>query len=76
MMTLVVTPSAMSSLSDGRTLLGVGGSLNLEQGAMSDAALALLEEIGVDFAGLRQAIDPAIHDQRPLVRARFVSQCQ
>lgn len=42
---------------DGRTLLGVGGSLNLEQGAMGEAALALLEEIGVDFAGLRQAID-------------------
>ena len=43
---------------DGRTLLGVGGSLNLEQGAMGEAALALLEEIGVDFAGLRQAIAP------------------
>lgn len=42
---------------DGRTLLGVGGSLNLEQGAMGDAALTLLEEIGVDFAGLRLAID-------------------
>ena len=51
---------------DGRTLLGVGGSLNLEQGAMGDAALALLEEIGVDFAGLRQAIDPGYMISDPL----------
>ncbi len=51
---------------DGRTLLGVGGSLNLEQGAMGDAALALLEEIGVDFAGLRQAIEPAYMISDPL----------
>ena len=51
---------------DGRTLLGVGGSLNLEQGAMGDAALALLEEIGVDFAGLRQAIDPQYMISDPL----------
>ena len=51
---------------DGRTLLGVGGSLNLEQGAMGEAALALLEEIGVDFAGLRQAIDSAYLISDPL----------
>ena len=51
---------------DGRTLLGIGGSLNLEQGAMSEAALALLEEIGVDFAGLRQAIDPGYMISDPL----------
>jgi spermidine dehydrogenase len=51
---------------DGRTLLGVGGSLNLEQGAMGEAALALLEEIGVDFAGLRQAIDPQYMISDPL----------
>ncbi|MGB0141623.1 MAG: NAD(P)-binding protein [Luminiphilus sp.] len=51
---------------DGRTLLGVGGSLNLEQGAMGDAALTLLEEIGVDFAGLRQAIDPEYMISDPL----------
>ncbi|MDB2433266.1 NAD(P)-binding protein [Luminiphilus sp.] len=51
---------------DGRTLLGVGGSLNLEQGAMGDAALTLLEEIGVDFAGLRQAIDPQYMISDPL----------
>jgi len=51
---------------DGRTLLGVGGSLNLEQGAMGDAALTLLEEIGVDFAGLRLAIDPEYMISDPL----------
>ena len=51
---------------DGRTLLGVGGSLNLEQGAMGDAALTLLEEIGVDFAGLRQAIDTEYMISDPL----------
>jgi len=43
---------------DGRTLLGVGGSLNLEQAAMSDSARSLLEEIGVDFTSLRQGIEP------------------
>ena len=49
---------------DGRTLLGVGGSLNLEQAAMGDSARSLLEEIGVDFTSLRQAIEPdyVIHD--------------
>ena len=43
---------------DGRTLLGVGGSLNLEQAAMGDSARSLLEEIGVDFTSLRQGIEP------------------
>ena len=49
---------------DGRTLLGVGGSLNLEQAAMGDSARSLLEAIGVDFTSLRQAIEPdyVIHD--------------
>ena len=49
---------------DGRTLLGVGGSLNLEQAAMGDAARSLLEEIGVDFTSLRKGIEPdyVIHD--------------
>ena len=51
---------------EGRPLLGVGGSLNLEQGAMGDAALALLEEIGVDFAGLRRAIAPQYMISDPL----------
>jgi len=49
---------------DGRTLLGVGGSLNLEQAAMGAAARSLLEEIGVDFTSLRKGIEPdyVIHD--------------
>ena len=53
---------------DGRTLLGVGGSLNLEQAAMGDSARSLLEEIGVDFTSLRQGIEPdyVIHDAMSL----------
>ncbi|MDA8985825.1 NAD(P)-binding protein [Luminiphilus sp.] len=49
---------------NGRTLLGVGGSLNLEQAAMGAAARSLLEEIGVDFISLRRSIEPdyMIHD--------------
>ena len=49
---------------DGRTLLGVGGSLNLEQAAMGAAARSFLEEIGVDFTSLRKGIEPdyMIHD--------------
>jgi len=49
---------------NGRTLLGVGGSLNLEQAAMGAAARSLLEEIGVDFTSLRRSIEPdyMIHD--------------
>ena len=49
---------------NGRTLLAVGGSLNLEQAAMGAEARSLLEEIGVDFTSLRQGIEPdyMIHD--------------
>ena len=55
---------------DGRTLLGVGGSLNLEQGAMGDAALALLEEIGVDFAGLNNILKKSLWRLLPGTRQR------
>ena len=50
--------------SQGHTLLGVGGSLNLEQAAMGEAERSLLEEVGVDFAALRSAIEPGflVHD--------------
>jgi len=50
--------------SQGHMLLGVGGSLNLEQAAMEEAELSLLEEIGVNFAELRESIEPGfiIHD--------------
>lgn len=50
--------------SQGHTLLGVGGSLNLEQAAMGEVERSLLEEIGVDFAALRSAIEPGylVHD--------------
>ena len=44
--------------SRGRTLLGFGGSVNLEQDAMGPAAKSLLEEIGVEFKTLEDAIDP------------------
>ena len=48
----------------GHMLLGVGGSLNLEQAAMEEAELSLLEEIGVNFGELRESIEPGylIHD--------------
>ena len=50
--------------SQGHMLLGVGGSLNLEQAAMGKAEQSLLQEIGVNFSALREAIDPGymIHD--------------
>jgi spermidine dehydrogenase len=50
--------------SQGHVLLGVGGSLNLEQAAMGEAELSLLEEIGVNFGELRESIEPGylIHD--------------
>jgi spermidine dehydrogenase len=50
--------------SQGHTLLGVGGSLNLEQAAMGEAERSLLEEVGVDFSALRSAIEPGflVHD--------------
>lgn len=44
--------------SGGKMLLGFGGSINLEQDAMSPSAHALLEEIGVEFKALEDAIDP------------------
>jgi spermidine dehydrogenase len=40
---------------DGKMLLGFGGSINLEQAAMSPAAYQLLEEIGVEFRTLQDA---------------------
>ena len=43
---------------DGRMLLGFGGSINLEQAAMSPAAYQLLEEIGVEFKTLQDAGAP------------------
>ena len=39
------------------TLLGVGGSLNLEQAEMAPEILSFLEEIGVDFTALRRGIE-------------------
>lgn len=44
--------------SGGKMLLGFGGSINLEQDAMSPAAHQLLEEIGVEFKALENAVDP------------------
>lgn len=44
--------------SDGKMLLGFGGSINLEQYALSSGARGLLEEIGVDFKALSEAVDP------------------
>jgi spermidine dehydrogenase len=43
---------------DGKMLLGFGGSINLEQAAMSPAAYQLLEEIGVEFKALQDAGAP------------------
>ena len=40
---------------DGKMLLAFGGSINLEQAAMSPAAYQLLEEIGVEFKTLQHA---------------------
>ena len=40
---------------DGKMLLAFGGSINLEQAAMSPAAYQLLEEIGVEFKALQDA---------------------
>ena len=40
---------------DGKMLLAFGGSINLEQAAMSPAAYQLLEEIGVEFKTLQDA---------------------
>ena len=39
-------------------LLAFGGSINLEQAAMSPAAYQLLEEIGVEFKTLQDAVAP------------------
>jgi spermidine dehydrogenase len=44
--------------SGGKMLLGFGGSINLEQGAMSPASHQLLEEIGVEFKTLQDAGAP------------------
>ncbi|MFK7730011.1 MAG: spermidine dehydrogenase, partial [Pseudomonadales bacterium] len=41
--------------SGGKMLLSFGGSINLEQDAMSPTAYGLLEEIGVDFKALQNA---------------------
>ena len=48
----------------GHMLLGAGGSLNLEQAAMGEAELSLLQEIGVNFTELRESVEPGylIHD--------------
>ena len=43
---------------DGKMLLAFGGSVNLEQAAMSPAACQLLEEIGVEFEALQDAVAP------------------
>ena len=43
---------------DGRTLLGVGGSVNLEQMSFSDTVHRVLEEIGVDLEKLDAAREP------------------
>jgi spermidine dehydrogenase len=40
---------------DGKMLLSMGGSVNLEQAAMGPTAYQLLEEIGVDFKALQDA---------------------
>ncbi len=42
----------------GRTLLGFGGSVNLEQDYIGPAARSVLEEIGVEFDVLEDAVDP------------------
>ncbi len=44
--------------SNGRMLLGFGGSINLEQQALSSTARALLEELGVNFSELQAAVEP------------------
>ena len=43
----------------GRTLLGVGGSVNLEQDSFSDTVHRVLEEIGVDLEKLDAAREPS-----------------
>jgi spermidine dehydrogenase len=43
---------------DGRMLLGVGGSVNLEQSSFSDNVHQLLKEIGVDLEKLDAAREP------------------
>ena len=42
---------------DGRTLLGFGGSINLEQDYFSDNVHTLLQDIGVDLAALENAVE-------------------
>ena len=42
---------------DGRTILGFGGSINLEQDYFSDNVHTLLQDIGVDLATLENAIE-------------------
>jgi spermidine dehydrogenase len=44
--------------SDGRMLLGPGGSFNLEYLKFSDTANRLMEELGVDFDKLNEAREP------------------
>ena len=44
--------------SGGRTLLGVGGSVNLEAISLTDTAQGVLEEIGVDLERLDAAREP------------------
>ncbi len=43
---------------NGRMLLGFGGSINLEQQALSPTARQLLEELGVNFSELQAAVEP------------------
>ena len=42
---------------DGRTLLGFGGSINLEQDYFSDNVHTLLKDLGVDLEALENAVD-------------------
>jgi spermidine dehydrogenase len=42
---------------DGRTLLGFGGSINLEQDAFSDNVHTLLKDLGVDLKALENAVE-------------------
>ena len=55
MMILVVTPNVMNLNHDGKLLLGIGGSVNLENPRdYSKEAKGLLQDLGIDLDAMKE----------------------
>ena len=61
---------------EGRTLLGVGGSVNLEQDSFSDNVHQLLNELGVDLEKLDAAREPEYFLSEPVVSSGYYLNAQ